>query len=264
MQSDGLPLLDCIDIHSMRLARMDEQQCVQRILASIDVGRGGWVITSNTDILRRYIIDPAFRLVADQASFCVADGMPLVWASKLQGSPLPARVAGSNLLGSLSAAAGGAGRRIYLLGGDPGTAEATRKVLEQRCPGLMIVGTHCPAFGFEHQAAEIDKLRLTLQAMQPDIVFVALGSPKQEFVINRLRDCLPASWWLGIGISFSFTAGRVQRAPLWMQRAGFEWLHRLLHEPRRLAKRYLVHDIPFALHMLSRSMFAGLHKRWRG
>jgi N-acetylglucosaminyldiphosphoundecaprenol N-acetyl-beta-D-mannosaminyltransferase len=247
----------------MRIGRMDESQCIDRILAGLAMGQGGWVITTNTDILRRYVHDPVFRTVADRASFCVADGMPLVWASRLQGLPLPARVAGSNLIGSLCAAAAPAGRRIYLLGGDPGTADATRQVLQQRCPGLVIVGTHCPAFGFEHHAHEITRLRHILQAAQPDIIFVALGSPKQELLIHQLRDCLPVSWWLGIGISFSFMAGRVKRAPPWMQRAGLEWLHRLLHEPRRLAKRYLVHDVPFALHMLSHSLLAGLRKRWR-
>jgi N-acetylglucosaminyldiphosphoundecaprenol N-acetyl-beta-D-mannosaminyltransferase len=262
VQSHCHPLSDSVTILSMRIGRMDESQCIERILAGLAMGQGGWVITTNTDILRRYVLDPEFHAVADRASFCVADGMPLVWASKLQGSPLPARVAGSNLIGSLCAAAAPAGRSIYLLGGDPGTAEATRLVLQQRCPGLLIVGTHCPAFGFEQHAHEVERLRQRLLSARPDIVFVALGSPKQELLINQLRDCLPSSWWLGIGISFSFMAGRVKRAPPWMQRAGIEWLHRLLHEPRRLAKRYLVHDIPFALRMLTDSLLAGLRQRW--
>jgi N-acetylglucosaminyldiphosphoundecaprenol N-acetyl-beta-D-mannosaminyltransferase len=264
MQSHGLPLIDCVDILSMRIGRVDEQQCIERILASLALGQGGWVITSNTDILRRYVRDPAFRRVADSASICVADGMPLVWASRLQGVALPARVAGSNLLGSLSAAAALAGRRIYLLGGDPGTAESTRQVLQQRHPGISIVGTHCPALGFEYRPHEVEYVRLALRLAQPDIVFVALGSPKQEFLIDQIRDCLPSCWWLGIGISFSFMAGRVKRAPGWMQRAGLEWVHRLMHEPRRLATRYLVHDIPFALQMLSHALLVRLRRRWRG
>ncbi len=263
MQSPGLPPLDCVDILSMRIGCVDEQQCIERILASLVLGQGGWVITSNTDILRRYVRDPAFRSLAGGASLIVADGMPLVWASRLQGSALPARVAGSNLLGSLSAAAALAGRRIYLVGGDPGTADATRRVLQQRCPGITIVGTHCPEFGFEHRPGAMRQLRHDLQQAQPDIVFVALGSPKQELVIARLRDCLPSCWWLGVGISFSFMAGQVKRAPPWMQRAGIEWLHRLLHEPRRLATRYLVHDIPFALRMLSHALLVGLRQRRR-
>jgi N-acetylglucosaminyldiphosphoundecaprenol N-acetyl-beta-D-mannosaminyltransferase len=263
MQSHGLPPPELVKILSMHISCVDEEQCIERILAGLAQGQGGWVITSNTDILRRYEQDPAFRAVADGASFCVADGMPLIWASKLQGSPLPTRVPGSNLLGSLSAAAARAGRRIYLLGGDPGMAEASRVALLQRCPGLRVVGTYCPAFGFEHRAGEIDHIRLALQAAQPDIVFVALGSPKQEFLIHQIRASLPSAWWLGIGISFSFMGGRVRRAPLWMQQAGIEWLHRLLHEPRRLAKRYLVHGIPFALYLLSHALLVGLRKRLR-
>lgn len=261
MQSHGLPLLDCVNILSMQVGRLDETQCIKRILTSLDQGQGGWVVTSNTDILRRYVRDPAFRAVADGADLCVADGMPLIWASRLLGSPLPARVPGSDLLGSLSAAAALAGRRIYLLGGDPGTAEATQRALQARHPGLCVAGISCPAFGFEHDPMQIAMLRNALRIAKPDIIFVALGSPKQEFLISRLRDCLPGSWWLGIGISFSFMAGRVKRAPVWMQRAGVEWLHRLIQEPRRLGKRYLIHGLPFAAYMLTHALLVGLLQR---
>jgi N-acetylglucosaminyldiphosphoundecaprenol N-acetyl-beta-D-mannosaminyltransferase len=97
-------------------------------------------------------------------------------------------------------------------------------------------------------------LRNRLLASSPDVVFVALGSPKQERVIGELRSLLPAAWWLGIGISFSFVSGAVQRAPLWVQRLGLEWLHRLVQEPRRLARRYLVDGLPFAARLFANAL----------
>jgi N-acetylglucosaminyldiphosphoundecaprenol N-acetyl-beta-D-mannosaminyltransferase len=176
--------------------------------------------------------------------------MPLIWASKLQGTPLPERVAGSNLISSLSAAAAERGRGIYLLGGATGTAEAAADVLSQRYPKLRVCGTCCPTIDFEDGADGVAAVTENLRQAKPDIVYVALGSPKQEVLIDRLRDQLPGAWWLGVGNSFSFLCGHVHRAPLGVQRAGFEWLHRLIQEPRRLGRRYLIDGCPFAVKLL--------------
>ena len=97
-----------------------------------------------------------------------------------------------------------------------------------------------------------------LVAAKPNIVFVALGSPKQEYLINRIRQVLPSAWWLGVGASFSFLAGDVKRAPTWMRRAGLEWLHRLVQEPRRLFHRYIVVGLPFGFSLMSRALWNGL------
>jgi N-acetylglucosaminyldiphosphoundecaprenol N-acetyl-beta-D-mannosaminyltransferase len=260
MPEQNVLQFDVVPILSMRLGRFDETQCVRRILASLASGRGGWVVTANVDILRRHAHDPAFRRLTSSADIVVADGMPLVWASIVQGSPLPARVAGSNLITSLSAAAASAGRSVFLLGGDPGTAESARAVLLAHSPQLQVAGTWCPPLGFEHDPAQVAAIRAALQQAQPDIIFVALGSPKQEWLIRELRDSVPSSWWLGIGISFSFLAGRVKRAPPWVQRSGFEWLHRLWQEPRRLAHRYLVDGLPFAAYLLAHAAMVRMRK----
>src|SRR5262245_46886249 len=161
--------------------------------------------------------------------------MLTVFASRLQGTPLPERVAGSDLISSLSAAAARQGRSIYLLGGSPGSAEGTRAVLQQRHPDLHVAGVDCPPVGFEGDPDAVERVARTVVQGAPDIVLVALGSPKQELLIARLRDRLPGAWWLGVGISFSFLSGHVRRAPRWMRRTGLEWLHRLVQEPRRLA-----------------------------
>jgi N-acetylglucosaminyldiphosphoundecaprenol N-acetyl-beta-D-mannosaminyltransferase len=158
-------------------------------------------------------------------------------------------VAGSNLLQLVSEQAAQRGLSIFLLGGNPGTAQRAASVLAERYPGLRIAGTCCPPFGFERDPAELARISEVLREARPDIVFVGLGFPKQEKLIEVLRPQHPSAWWLGIGVSFSFVAGEIGRAPAWMQRSGLEWVHRLLQEPRRLARRYLVDDIPFVFRL---------------
>ncbi len=249
-----------VEILSMRLCKVDEAACVQGILAGLDQGQGGWVVTSNIDTLRRHQTEPAFRQLLKGATMMVADGMPLVWASRVQGSPLPARVAGANLISSLSAAAALRGRSVFLLGGDPGMAEAAAAALQARSPALRIAGTRCPPSGFERDPAHLAAIRSALQAAAPDIIYVGLSCPKQEWLISQLKASMPASWWLGLGYSFSFLAQPGKRAPRWIQDAGMEWLHRLLQEPRRLARRYLVQGLPFVVYVLSRSLLVRVRR----
>lgn len=233
---------------------LTEHGCIDAILRGLEAGRGGVVVTHNLDHVRRLDRDVDFRALCDRADLRTADGMPLVWASRLMGRPLPERVAGSDLTWSLSRALGPRRGSIFLLGGDPGTAEAAAGRLAADVPGLRIAGTACPAFGFEDRPDELDALRAAVHAARPDVVYVALGSPKQERLIEALRGEAPQAWWLGVGISFSFVCGDVQRAPAWMRATGLEWLHRLGQEPRRLARRYLVDGPPFAARLLAGSL----------
>ncbi len=189
------------------------------------------------------------------------DGMPLIWASRLQGTPLPQRVAGSDLISSLSRAAATKGRSIYLLGGKPGTAESAADVLKKNNPSLKVVGTYCPPIGFENDLNEMMGIRAMLVAAAPDIVFIALGSPKQENLIQQIRSVLPKAWWLGVGISFSFLSGDVTRAPRWMQRIGMEWIHRLAQDPKRLFHRYVVVGLPFGASMMSQALMNGVSRK---
>ncbi len=256
--------LPTILLHGTRFHAIDEQKCIEHILSEIEAGRGGYVVTPNIDHLARAGQDVSFAALVADANLVVADGMPLVWASRLQGTPLPQRVAGSDLISSLSAAAAGQGKSIFLLGGDSGTAEAAATILRDRYPQLKIAGKLCPEIGFEKDEAEIQRITFELQTAKPDIVFVALGSPKQERLIDRLRGALPATWWLGVGVSFSFLCGNVRRAPVWMRNCGLEWTHRLVQEPKRLFKRYIIVGIPFAGWLLARAAVRGVGNRLLG
>jgi N-acetylglucosaminyldiphosphoundecaprenol N-acetyl-beta-D-mannosaminyltransferase len=253
--------LPTIDLCGVRVHSVTEPQCVDYILSELDAGRGGAVITPNLDHLRRCTRDLHFGALVAEADLVIADGMPLVWASALQGTPLPQRVAGSNLISSLSAGAAARGRTVFLLGGAEGTAKGAAGILLGRHPELKIVGTFCPQIGFESKPKQMAEIVGLLTATKPDIVFVALGSPKQEHLIAKLKVSLPTAWWLGVGVSFSFLTGHVKRAPMIMQKTGTEWLHRLWQEPRRLFKRYVVSGIPFAATLLTRSAARGVARR---
>lgn len=260
--------LPTVTLCGVRLHAITETQCIQHIVDQLEAGRGGMLVTPNLDHLHRCTKNMAFKALVAEADLVVADGMPLVWASRLQGTPLPERVAGSNLITTLSGAAAGRGRSVYLLGGSAGTAEGAARVLVERFPNLKIAGTFYPPMGFEDDAAQMAGIVASLAAAKPHIVFVALGSPKQEKLIARLREILPDAWWVGVGNSFSFLCGDVRRAPRWMQVSGLEWMHRLFQEPKRLFRRYVVIGLPFAATMLSRAVFKGvpnrLVRRFRG
>lgn len=239
-----------IALMGVPITRLTQADTVRAIMERLAAGQGGWVMTPNLDILRRIVKDASYRQLAMQATIRTADGMPLLWAARLRGTPLPERVAGSDLIWSLTAAAAEQGRSIYFIGGAPGAAEACAARLKELHPSLKVAGIECPPVGFERDAIYTAQLDARLQAARPDIMYVALGAPKQDHLIARLRPMLPGTWFLGIGISFSFVAGDVKRAPRLLQRVGLEWVHRLFQEPRRLAKRYLVDGIPFALRLL--------------
>jgi N-acetylglucosaminyldiphosphoundecaprenol N-acetyl-beta-D-mannosaminyltransferase len=224
------------------------------VMAALSRGEGGWVFTPNLDIMRRIATDQGFADTCRVAEIRTADGRPLLWAAKLKGTPLPMRVAGSDMIWSITERAAKEGRSVYFLGGSEGAAEKCAEVLRAKHPSLKIVGIECPPMGFEKDAAYMDAMRARLREASPDIVFVGLGSPKQDVLIAQLRGLYPRTWFFGIGVTFSFVAGEVKRAPKWMQRVGLEWFHRLCQEPRRLFKRYLVQGLPFLVLFLAQSL----------
>jgi N-acetylglucosaminyldiphosphoundecaprenol N-acetyl-beta-D-mannosaminyltransferase len=244
-----LPFPTC-HLLGMRLACTDKAGVLDHIFASLGRGVGGWLVTANLDFLRRHAHDPAARRLYATADVCVADGMPLVWAARIQGDRLPERVAGSDLIWLIAERAARENRSLYLLGGEPTANSRAVVVLRERWPTLSICGHSSPMVNSPPSPEQIAALREEMLRTRPDFVLVGLGSPKQEEVIRALRDVLPHSWLAGVGISFSFIAGHVRRAPVWMRRSGLEWIARLVQEPRRLVHRYLIEDLPFFFSLL--------------
>jgi N-acetylglucosaminyldiphosphoundecaprenol N-acetyl-beta-D-mannosaminyltransferase len=231
-----------------------ESELIEWVHVRLARGEGTWICPVNVDVLRQIVRDPEIRELVGTADALVADGMPLIWASHIQGTPLPERVTGSSLVSTLAERAALDGRTVFLLGGEDGTAEAAGARLREASPLLSLAGWHCPPFGFERSAPERDLLFERVREARPDIVFVGLGFPKQDRLIAELRPHLPGACFVSCGAGFSMVAGRRRRAPAWIQRAGLEWAYRLRQEPSRLARRYLIDDLPFAARLGAASM----------
>jgi len=249
-----------VSLMGLSLARTDRRALLDHLFTCLRERRGGWLITANLDFLCRYTRDAQMRELYDAADIRVADGMPLVWACRIQGDPLPERVPGSSLVWLLVERAAQEGRSIYLLGGAAGAHERAGKVLVDKYPGLNLCGSSSPRLGNPPSLADVEVVLADLAGLQPDILLVALGSPKQEQLIRALRKHLPATWMVGVGISLSFIAGDLKRAPRWVRKLGLEWVHRMWQDPARLARRYLVDDLPFAVYLFSRTLLLRL---WR-
>ncbi|MFN0058172.1 MAG: WecB/TagA/CpsF family glycosyltransferase [Planctomycetota bacterium] len=248
--------LRTVRVGALELQDLRRGELVDHIFTQLESGRGGWVFTANLDHLQRCARQPEYAALYSEADIRVADGTPLIWAARLSGTPLADRVAGSDLVWLVAAAAERHGRSIYLLGGAPGAAEGASEVLLARWPSLKICGLGAPDLSLPPTADEVESAIALLAAARPDIVYLGFSSPKQEYFIRLARKRLPTIWFLGVGISLSFIAGHVRRAPRWMQRTGLEWLHRMWQEPRRLARRYLVDGLPFAVRLLWGAWFA--------
>lgn len=250
-----------VPLAGLRFDRLTEAEVVEHIVTASRSGQGGWVATPNIDHCRLVRRDDALRRLVASASVTVPDGMPLIWASRLRGDPIPERVTGASLIFSLTEAAARHGCSIYLLGGEPGVPEQAADELRRRYPELKVAGTDAPPVGFDTDPQAIAAVYERLATAAPGIVYVGLGFPKQERLITHLGPSFPGTWFVACGAAIPFAAGALPRAPQWMQRTGLEWTFRLASEPRRLFSRYLVHDLPFALTLLAVSAADRLRHR---
>ena len=206
-----------------------------------------YLVTANVHYAMLCEGDPRLRAINDQASLVVADGMPLVWASR---GRLPERVAGSDLVPALCARAAERGWRIFFFGAGPGTAVAAADVLRARHPGLQIVGTVSPPFR-DLTTDELAGYVRQVQEARTDVLVLAFAMPNGERFMAEHYRTFGAPVTIQAGATLDFVAGRVPRAPRWMQRAGLEWLWRFAREPRRLAGRYFRNGL-FVLRMVFR------------
>lgn len=238
---------DRITLFGVTMDNVTAAEAVEAVRRLMNEGPGQhYVTTPNTDHVVRLQTDNQLRAAHAGAALCIADGMPVIWASRLLGRPLKERVTGADLLPNVCAMAAKDGRSLYLLGGLEGVAERAAHNLRARFPGLRIAGTYSPPFGFERDAEECRRIAERIDRARPDILAIGLGCPKQELWIAKHRHDMRYGVALCIGAAIDFAAGNLSRAPQWMQDNGLEWLFRLAQEPGRLWKRYLVDDMAFA------------------
>jgi N-acetylglucosaminyldiphosphoundecaprenol N-acetyl-beta-D-mannosaminyltransferase len=234
-------------------------QTLEAVDRLIEAGRPGYFITANLHYAMLTAADKRLPAINEAAHFVIADGMPLVWASRWRTVRLPERVAGSDLVPALCERAAQRGRRVFLLGGAPGIGDEAGRKLRERFPTLQIVGIETPPFRAltpEEQAQLLTRIR----DARPDLLFVAFGQPKGEVWLAENREALGVPVAVQIGASLDFVAGRVRRAPRWIQRLGIEWAYRLSREPARLVGRYTRNAL-FALRMLLRDFITRKARR---
>ena len=235
-----------IDIAGAKVHPVAFREAVSRIVEHARAGGApAYIVTPNAHHISLLQDSAQFREIYDGAWLSLADGTPLLWAARLLGTPLPEKVSGSDLFPALCKAVAGTNLRIFLFGGRPGVAEKAAEVLQSRYPGLQVAGTYAPPLGFEKDPVEAERAIDAVRSAAPHLLFVALGAPKQEYWMHENRESLGVPVAIGVGASIDFVAGIVTRAPKWMRKAGLEWLYRLLMEPGRLWKRYLVTNSRF-------------------
>lgn len=247
---------DKVNICGFWIDNVKMSDAIQRLDAFIEARTPVYAVTPNVDHMVKLQRDDEFRKIYGEASLVLCDGAPLIWASKFLGNPIKERVCGSDLFIKLSEVASQKGYKLYFLGGRPPSALRSSEILRRMFPNIKIVGTYSPPFGFENDKEENEKIVRLISEAKPDILFVGLGAPKQEKWIYKYHKRVGVPVSIGIGVSFEFISGQVKRAPFWIRRCGFEWLWRLIMEPKRLWKRYLIDDLEFFLLILKQKINA--------
>lgn len=232
-------MFDTVELFGMKIARLTLRDAAGRVLNWCAEPRGEtcrYVVTPNVDHAVMFQHSGRLRAAYADAALVLADGWPLVAAARLFGKPLPERVAGSDLVPRLLAA--GEPLRVFLLGAAPGVADVAAGEIRRQWPKVDVVGTLSPPLGFEHDAAENQRILVAVAAAKPDLLIVGLGAPKQELWVRAHARELQAKVAICAGATIDFLAGHRRRSPVWMRRMGLEWLHRAASEPRRLTRRY--------------------------
>ena len=232
-------------INDLRFDALTLKSAASSIVRESNLRRKLLAVPVNVDVLMLTQSDLELKHICQAADFVLADGMPIVWLSRLVGRGLPERVTGADLLPEICKAAAVTGESVFFVGGLDGAAASAADNLQRRFSGLQIGGTLCPPFGFEHDQNECESLVRAINAVKPDILFVGLGAPKQEKWLWRFRDELEFGVAISVGAAFDFEAGIIHRAPKAFQILGCEWVWRLIHEPGRLWKRYILRDLQF-------------------
>jgi N-acetylglucosaminyldiphosphoundecaprenol N-acetyl-beta-D-mannosaminyltransferase len=237
-----------VDVLGVGISCVNLDQCVTTFGEWIDHSAQEYVCVTGMHGVMESRSDPELRDIHNRSGLTTPDGMPMVWAGRRAGAQV-SRVYGPDLMRAVFARAQHTGWSNYFLGGAPGVTDRLIGKLRQEYPGLQIAGAQSPPFRplnvteVAHQMDEINRVK-------PDIVWVGLGTPKQERWMADNRDDLEAPVLVGVGAAFDLLAGTLRQAPLWMQRGGLEWAFRLAMEPRRLWRRYLLNIPRFTVGLL--------------
>jgi len=246
-----------VNVLGVGISVLNLRTALTAIAGAVRERRQGYICVTGVHGVMEAQDDAAFKQILNGAFLCTPDGMPMVWAGKLNGHRDMSRVYGPDLMLDVCAWSETSGAKHFFYGGADGVAELLARKLQVKFPKLQVVGTFTPPFR-ALRADEEATLRAQVGAAQPDILWVGLSTPKQEKFMAEFLPKLEVTLMIGVGAAFDFHSGRVRQAPRWMQRSGLEWLYRLVCEPRRLAKRYCRNNPLFLLNALGQ--LSGLKK----
>ena len=220
---------------------MDETvQAIEEMIAS---EKKSYIVAINVDVVMKIENDSYLKEITDKADMVLVDGKPLEWIAKWHKRPIKAKISGSDLVPILCERAAEKCYSIFIIGGKEGIAEKAKQNLENDLPGIKIVGTYAPPFGFEKDEKELNRINEMISDAHPDILIACFGCPKQEKWIYENYQNYDAKVSVCAGATVDFLAGNVNRAPKWMSDHGLEWFYRFLQEPKRMFKRYFVDDV---------------------
>jgi N-acetylglucosaminyldiphosphoundecaprenol N-acetyl-beta-D-mannosaminyltransferase len=226
-----------VEVLGVHVSGIDMHEALVRIVEWIAHGNPRYVCITGAHGVIESQRDARLKAIHNEAGLVTPDGMPLVWLARWLGAAHTRRVCGSDLMHAVTALSAIRGYRQFFYGGGEGVANKLKSALIRRHPKLQVVGTMCPPFR-TLTPQEDEAAVAAINAANPDIVWVGLSTPKQEYWMAEHRSRIKAPVLIGVGAAFDFLSGSKKQAPLWMQRSGLEWLFRLLTEPRRLWRRY--------------------------
>lgn len=233
-------LKDRVNILDVEVSRYDLNETMALFSNAIENNQKLRVSVTPVNCVLWAYRDEHLKNIYNSADLVTADGVPLVWASRFLGSSIKGRVTGLDLLPEFSKISAKKGYRFFFLGAAEGVATKLANHLKSVNPGLTVAGIYSPPFADQFSDSENDKMITMINHSKADILWVSLTAPKQDYWIAEHFDRLNVSVAIGVGAAFDVVAGNIKRSPKWMQKAGLEWLFRLIQEPRRLSKRYLV------------------------
>jgi N-acetylglucosaminyldiphosphoundecaprenol N-acetyl-beta-D-mannosaminyltransferase len=236
--------VETFDVLGVKVSALNLGTAVRALRDMVKSRSRGYVCVAPVSTIVEARRDPEYRKVVNQAALVTPDGMPVVWLGRRKGHHEMSRTYGPDLMARLCGTEDGRGLRHFFYGGTGDVCDKLVHHLREKFPDIIVAGTFAPAFTPEAELAP-DRVRELINAARPDILWVALGSPKQDFWMSINRPRLDVPVMIGVGAAFDFLAGVKPQAPAWMQRSGFEWLFRLCAEPKRLWKRYLVGNTLF-------------------
>lgn len=241
--------MEKIDILGSKINSTNMKEVLESVDVLIKSNKSHYVCVSNVHTVVTGIKDSKLQMITNKAIMAIPDGMPLTWIGKKRGHMKMSKCSGPDVMTELFRLSDEKGYTHYFYGGSEETLNKLKYNLQNKYPNLKIAGMYSPPFRKLNEQ-EDNEIINRINQVKPEVLWIGLGAPKQEYWMYEHKDRIGASLMFGVGAAFNFHAGTVRRAPIWMQQHGLEWFYRLIKEPKRLWKRYFITNVKFAISLI--------------